>query len=126
MAADSYEVDDLLISRAERAGLLLVVVGTPDGYVMASSRDRADRQGARLAAHASAELFRGPGRAQFALSAPSWPGVRLLGMKIEAEGRPAFIAAIVPVDRAFSLEELARCVTRILNEPARELEKVAA
>lgn len=119
-----YSLMNLLKTRAERDGLLLAVVGTPDGWVMASSRDRADKQGARLAAHASAELFGGAGREVFVLAPDARPEMRLLGMRIEVDGRPAFVAVIVGSARSFSLDELAGCVKRILGEPAQE--KVAA
>src|SRR5437870_1390256 len=90
-----FSLQNLLRMRVESEGALLAVVATPDGYVMASSRDRGDKQGARLAAHASAELFGGAGRSELALAAPSSPGVRLIGRRIEADGRPAFVAALV-------------------------------
>lgn len=121
-----FSLQNLLRLRAESDGLLLAVVGTPDGFVMGSSRDGADRQAARLVAHASAELFRGAGRTDIARGAPSWPGVRLLGRRIEVEGSAAFVAAIARSEGSFTLDELAQAVMRILNEPAHTREKVAA
>jgi hypothetical protein len=116
-----YSLENLLRLRAEQGGLMLAVVGTADGFVMASSRGRLDKQGARLAAHVSSELrTRG---ATFNLEPPSWPHVRLLGMKIEVEGRPAFLAALVPAAGSFNLEELATGVKRILGQ---SLERMAA
>ncbi len=114
-----YSLENLLKIRAESAGLLLAVVGTREGFVMASSRDKADKQGARLAAHAADALFGRDGRAAFSIAPPSWPDVRLLGLRLDCEGREAFVAALVPASRAFSLEELGASVKRILHEPAR-------
>ncbi len=121
-----FSLQNLLRLRAQTDGILLAVVGTPDGLLMGSSRDGSDRQATRLVAHASSELFRGSGRSTFALEAPNMPGLRLLGTRLQADGRTAFVAAIVRADRPFSLDDLGACVARILNEPARTREKVAA
>jgi hypothetical protein len=114
-----YSLQNLLKLRAESGAFMLAVVGTADGFIMASSRDRADKQGARLAAHASTELFRGKSHESFSRTAANWPDVRCLGLKLEIGGRDAFIAALVPSNKPFCLEELATCVRRILTEPAR-------
>ena len=111
-----HSLHNFLRTRTHRDGLILAVVGTRDGFVMGSSRDRLDRQAERLAAHASVELFGRDGRPWLVRETPAQPEVRLLAMRIEAPQGPAFIAALVPRTTAFSLDELASCAKRILKE----------
>jgi len=114
-----FSLKNLLATRAERDGLVLAVVGTGSGFLMASSRPGPDKQAARIAAHVSAELFKGTGTAHLTRSAPSWPDMRLLAVRIDAGCEPAFVAALVSAHQSFSLDALAECVTRILCEPLR-------
>jgi hypothetical protein len=115
-----YSLRNLLRTRAESEGFLLAVVATHEGHVMASSRDMTDDQGARIAAHASKELFGGGGCPSFTRASSAWPSVRLLALRIEVDGQPALVAVLVPTEAVSSLQELATAVQRILREPARE------
>jgi hypothetical protein len=120
-----FSLKNLLRMRAESEGLLLAVVGTPEGYIMGSSREATDRQAARVAAHVSSELFGASRKPWLSLSGARTPEMRLLATRFEVDGRPAFLAALVETARPFSLDGLAACVQRILNEKASK-EMVAA
>ncbi len=115
-----FSLRNLLKMRAERQGLLLAVVGTQDGFVMASSRGLEDNQGARVVAHASTELFGREARPFFMRLSRAPDHVGLLATRVEVGGAAALVAALVPSDRFFSLEELVSSVKRILQEPAPE------
>jgi hypothetical protein len=113
-----FSLRNLLKTRAERQGLLIAVVGTQDGFVMASSRDAGDKQGPRVVAHASSELFGREGEPFFMRLSRGPEHVGFLATRVEVGGASALVAALVPSDRLFSLEELAVSVKRILLEPA--------
>ena len=111
-----FSLANLLRTRAETEGLLLAVLATTEGFVMASSRDANDSQTHRIAAHVSQKLA--SGRTWISVEAPSWPAMKLLALRFEADGRPAFVAVLVAGTSGFDLEALASCARRILAEPA--------
>jgi hypothetical protein len=119
-----YSLSNLLRTRAEREGWMLAVVGDASGLIMGSSRERSDRQAARVAAHVSNELRAGD---ELVRAARSWPGVRLVATRRRI-GDETITVSILFDERARShdVTSLATCVSRILSEPARPFALEAA
>jgi hypothetical protein len=120
----TFSLGNLLRTRAESLSWEVAIVGTRDGLLLASSRGAQDRFAQRAAAHVSARLFAGePARSDgpFDWAPPLKPEVKLAGERFTVRGQPVFLAVVARGDGPARghLDEAARAVERILNEPAR-------
>jgi hypothetical protein len=120
-----FSLGNLLKTRAERQSWDVAIVGTRDGFLLASSRGNEDRFAHRAAAHVSAHLYAGsgpPGKgtSRFVFEPAKRPEVRLVGERVTICGQPVFLAVVGKsgeLDET-AIEDALRAVQRILSEPS--------
>jgi hypothetical protein len=122
-----FSLLNLLRTRAEREGWHVVVVGTCDGHLLASSRGDEDRFAQRAAAHVSRAVFARPAPSPFdggfVVATPRRPDARLVGRALTVRGQTVFVAVVTERGEpdGVAVGDVASGVERILLEPARAL-----
>lgn len=121
----TFSLGNLLRTRAERLSWEVALVGTRDGFLLASSRGHQDRFAHQAAAHVSAQLFAAGGVTSardgpFACQDALRREMRVTGERFTVRGQPVFIAIVARGEAPREhVGEAARAVERILTEPVK-------